>query len=193
MKNIALIVGGLVLIAVVIAAAYIAGRMMMAPAETAADSAGASGGRVMELVRDDGNGAVGVRVSIEPASELPDEPAEISGIFVRREDDSIFVGTGDIELSVEVDKNTGQRSVATDHSGPVVEVVTTQETAIYKDITNIEIEPSAQQSGEQKIQQVVQPDSSLAEVDENTELQVWGERRGDRVVAELVVYRPVGE
>lgn len=192
MKNIILIIGGLMVIAILIGAAFVAGQMWATPEEAAANAPD-GGGRVMEIVENDGSGPFGVRVSFEPAPELPDRPAEISGIFVRREDDSIFVGTGEIELDVEVDGNTGKRTVTANHSGPVVEVVVAQDTTIYKDITKIEVGPEARESGEQKVQQVVQPDASLDQVAENTEFEVWGERRGDRVVAEVVVYRLIGE
>ena len=43
------------------------------------------------------------------------------------------------------------------------------------------------------LQQAVKPAGSLEEIGENTELQVWGERRGDRVVAEVLVYRLLNE
>ena len=64
---------------------------------------------------------------------------------------------------------------------------------ITKDVTKVEVEPSARESGEQVVQQKLQPVDSLEEVGENTELEVWGERRGDRVVAEVVVYRLMDE
>jgi hypothetical protein len=53
-------------------------------------------------------------------------------------------------------------------------------------------EPGSRKSGEMTIQQVIRPIDSLEEIGENTELQIWGEKRGDRVVAQVLVYRIVG-
>jgi len=150
----------------------------------------------MEIVSDDGSGPVSLRIEVEPSHELPDRPAQVNGVFVRRQDNSIFVGTGAIELDVEVEVKDGreERTVTTHHSGPEVEVVTTRDTIIYRDETDIS--PGAlgsRKSGEIAIEQVIRPTDSLEEVGEHTELQVWGDRRGDRVVAEVVVYRLLNE
>lgn len=191
MKRMGLIVGIVVVVLVLIGAAFVAGRLFTGPEPAIANAPGGSG-RVMEIVQDDGSGPVGVRISFKPAPELPDRASEATGLFVKREDDAIFVGTGEIELDVQVD-DTGKRNVVTNHSGPVIEAVITQDTLLYKDVTKIEVEPSAKESGEQVVQQLVQGVDSLEEVGENAELQVWGERRGDRVVAEVVVYRMMDE
>ncbi len=51
--------------------------------------------------------------------------------------------------------------------------------------------PGSRKSGEMTIQQVIRPADSPEEMGENSELQVWGERRGERVVAEVLVFRVV--
>lgn len=122
--------------------------------------------------------------------ELPDRQSDASGLFARREDNSLFVGTGNIEVGVEVDGATGERTFSATSSGPEVEVLVTGDTVIYRDDTEISPgEPAERKNGERTIQQVLQPDGSLEEIGEKTELEVWGERRGDRVVAEVLVYR----
>jgi hypothetical protein len=76
--------------------------------------------------------------------------------------------------------------------GPEIEVVVTRDTVIYSDETDIHGgELGSRESGEKTIQQVIKPVDSLDEIGPNTELQVWGERRGDRLVAEVLVYRVV--
>lgn len=192
MKRSILIVGGtVVLTLLLVSAAFLGARMLRSPGRTSAD-VGGGGGRVMEIAVDDGSGPVSLRIRIEPASELPDRPAEAAGIFVRRQDNSVFVGTGAIELDVEVNGNTGERTVSLSHSGPEIEVVVTQDTIIYRDETEVSPgAPGSRKSGEMTIQQVIKLADSLEEVNENSELQVWGERRGDRVVAEVLVYRLV--
>ncbi len=149
--------------------------------------------RVLQLVQDDGSGPVSLTVSIEPATELPDTPSEASGVFSRREDNSIFVGTGSIELDVEVHQVEGgaiEPVVTLSTSGPVVEAVVTRDTILYRDETDI---PgfSDGKGGEVTVQQVLEPVDSLDELRPNTEVQVWGRRSGDRVIAEILVYRIV--
>jgi hypothetical protein len=135
---------------------------------------------------------VSLRIRVEPSPELPDRPAEAAGVYVRRQDSSIYVGTGGIELDVEVNGDTGERQVNLSHDGPEVEVVFTRDTAIYVDETEMpEIEPGQTKSGERTIQQVIRPAASLEEIGKNTELQVWGRKSGDRVIAEVIVYRIV--
>ena len=190
MRRTVLIAGGLVLLVALLAgAAYVGTRMLTAPDEGASATGGT--GRVMEIVSDDGSGPVSLRIIIEPSPELPDRPSEASGIFLRRQDDSIFVGTGSIELDVEVESGSDP-VISLSSDGPEIEVVVTHDTVIYSDETDIHGDGSApQESGEKTIQQVIKLVDSLDEVGPNTELQVWGERRGDRVVAEVLVYRVV--
>ncbi len=151
--------------------------------------------RVMELVFDDGSGPKSLRIITEPSPDLPDRPTEVAGVFVSREDNSILVGTGGISLNVEVRQEQGgapQSQVTLGHDGPVVEVVTTRDTVMYRDETEMPNPRSGNvESGEHTIQQVVTPVHTLDELGTNTELQVWGERRGDRVIADVLVYRIV--
>ncbi len=149
--------------------------------------------RVLELVRDSGSGPVSVRISVEPSPELPDRPAEASGIFVRSEDNSIIVGTGGIELNVNVEQVAGAaptHELSLSHDGPEIEVVVTHETVLYQEETEM---PSPSKSGDYTIQQVIKLVDSLDEIGKNTELQVWDRRSGDRVVAEVLVYRSVDD
>jgi hypothetical protein len=185
MNRLMWIIGGIVSVVLLAGAVFVAARLLNSPQEAAG-----GGGEIM-MVSDKGGGAVSISLDIEPAPELPATPAEVMGLFVRREDNSIFVGTGEIELRVEVDQATGQRQSSADYSGPVLEVVATRDTTIYRDETQFP-EPGSASGGRQTIQQVVKPVDSLEELGENTkntEIQVWGTRSGDRVVAEVLVYR----
>ena len=191
MKRTILVAGGVaILVALLAGAAYVGAQMLGSSPGTAADDG--SGGRVMELIADVGSGPVSLKIRIEPAPELPDRPAAAAGVFVRRQDNSVFVGTGNIELDVEVNGNTGERTVNLGHSGPVIEVVVSRDTIVYRDETEMPTaDPETLKSGEQTIQQVIRAVDSLEEAGQNTELQVWGTKRGDRVVAEVIVYRVV--
>jgi hypothetical protein len=178
-------IGGIVVVLVLAGATFVAARMLSAP-----DAPVVGGGGELVQVVDGGSGPVQIGLRIEPAAELPQTPPETAGLFVRREDNSIFVGTGDIEVSVEVD-GTGQRTTSADFSGPVLEVVVTRDTVIYRDTTKIP-DPSEGQSGEVIVQQVIEAVESPEELGADqptTEIQVWGSRSGDRIVAEVLIYR----
>jgi hypothetical protein len=62
-------------------------------------------------------------------------------------------------------------------------VVVTHDTLIYRDVTPI---GPGQPAGNGVIHQTVQT-SSLDEIDQQTLLQVWGERQGDRIVARVLL------
>jgi len=176
---------GVVLIGVLLVVAggvYTAVQLLSAQNEPADAPDGAM---VFEDVMDDGSGSpVTVRTVVLPAAELPQRPPEASGILVRQEDNSYFVGTGDISVSVnEVD---GEMVTAVDHSGPEIEVVAGRDTQFYRDVTEVEI--AFTESKEQTIQQelaAVEPPETMPD---KTEFQVWGRQSGDRVIADVIVY-----
>jgi hypothetical protein len=64
-------------------------------------------------------------------------------------------------------------------------VVVAHDTAVYRDITQKALDQLP--SGEQKIQQVVEL-GAIDEADSNSEITVWGEKNGGRVVAKVLVY-----
>ena len=123
-----------------------------------------------------------LKLDVEPAKELPATPPEATGIFLRREERSVFIGTGKV-TGVAISKEGKVSMDKMSHDGPVIEVVTTQDTLIYRNATPFPDSPSSTE----KIQQVVEP-GSLDDLDENTSLTVWGERRGDRIVAQVLLY-----
>ena len=135
-------------------------QLLSAPeAETAVSGSG--GGRVMQSVQVGNDGVpVSVQTTILPAAELPDEEAAAFGIVLGRQDDTLTVGTGAIELAVEVDVDaaTGQEqtSVVPSTNGPELEVVLTRDTLLYRDITDIDGQ-TPDESGEVTIMQEIRP------------------------------------
>jgi hypothetical protein len=135
-----------------------------------------------------GVGTVGLagRVSIAlneitPAPELPPIRADVSGLFVERQDNVLVVqaytfgaGVGGLSGDAPMDEESGTR----------VEVVVTSETEVYRDVTvlpdpvNGEIHGLQQAAG----------DGDLSELNPQTFLSVWGRRSGDRVIAEVLFY-----
>ncbi|MCB8976021.1 MAG: hypothetical protein H6657_01160 [Ardenticatenaceae bacterium] len=199
-----ILMGGLVLIVLGLlgGGAYTAVQLLTPQIENggeevaAADEAPSGGGRVMQSVSSfNGGPPVAVQTTILPAPELPNEPSAAFGILASREDNTLLVGTGniDLEVDIEVDPETGQETTnlipSTD--GPQLEVVITPDTIIYRDVTDLTIPPD-QESGEREIVQQVRQVESSDDVNGNLELEVWGERRGDRIVATVLVYGPLG-
>jgi hypothetical protein len=124
-----------------------------------------------------------VQPNTQPAKELPQTPEDVRGVFDHRKDNSLFVGTGVIIRQTQKDQSGNVTSSST-FSGPIVEVVVTPQTIVYRDVTDRQFNgqpPSA------KIQQVVEP-GSLDEVSKDSLIHAWGKKTGDRIIADVIVY-----
>ena len=132
MKRSTLIIISIGVVLLLAGAAFIGARLLSSTPEQA-------GGPVNQMVIQGpgGGGPVQISLKFQPAPELPPTPPEVKGVFDRRADNSIFVGTGDIEVNMQVDGNTGEKQMNTSFSGPVVEVVVTRETTLYRDETKM--------------------------------------------------------
>jgi hypothetical protein len=117
-------------------------------------------------------------LEIVPAGDLPSAPADVRGLYVRREDNSLFVGTGEIMLNIR------DGEVISDYDGPEVEVVVTHDTAVFRDKTQY----GTDEAEDGKIQQVVKP-GSVEEIGKPSLISVWGQERGSRLFAEVLVYK----
>jgi hypothetical protein len=178
MKKNILITGGIVLLVLVLAgAALIGGRLL--------NGKPLSGGG-FNLFPGGGNGPQNVRINaddIQPAEELPQTPADVRGLFDHRENNSIFVGTGQVTIMIQ--EENGKVDSSSNATGPTVEIVVTNDTIVYHD-TTLEQYNGQPPAGE-KLQQVLEP-GSLDDVGENSTLTVWGKKTGDRVIADILVY-----
>jgi len=179
MKKPTLIIGGIIVL-LLTGAAYVGGRLL--------------NGQSLPWLSFGGQGfshggnsnSVGIdRGDIQPAQELPQVPADIDGIFIRRQDNSIFIGTGKVMMSVRKNVQSGEVETSSSHDGPTVEVVVTSQTKVYKDVTMKQFNGPPPQG--QKIQQVVE-EGSLDEVGQDSLVIVWGKKTGDRFIAEILVY-----
>jgi hypothetical protein len=172
------------LLGVLAAAAFLGGRYLQRGSLAVGGggdgivlSSNGPGGPVTRIIKDS---------DILPAEELPKTAADVRGIFVRRQDNSLFVGTGRVQLQVKVSGDSGATpESASSYDGPLVEVVTTNNTQVYKDDTFQDL-PEQPASGA-KIQQKVVP-GSLDEVGQNSAVSAWGKKVGDRLVADVILY-----
>lgn len=176
MKRSVLIVGGVVgLVLLLAGAAFMAGRLV---------SEGSQGGKTVsgaKVVFSDGGGT-SVEARFERAKELPDESADVMGFFARREDNSIFVNEttgGGFMISIDEDGST-----STNAGEKETEVVVTNETLVYVDVTAESFDESFEGD---TVQQKLKP-GTVEEIDEYSIVMAWGDKRGERVVARLLVY-----
>ncbi len=166
---------GVVSVLLLTGAAFVGGRMLNTQNQSDDE------GNVFGSVTTRGFG--GARsFDILAADEIPPSSPDASGILIQREDNSLIVGTGDVEIHVD------DGEIGSSHSGPEVEVVVTHDTAVYCDETDY----TASAAKDGKIQQVLKP-TSLEEIETNSTISAWGEKRGDRLFAEVLVYREIGQ
>ena len=171
MKRSTWIVVGVVSTLLLAGAAFVGGRMLSGQNQT---SSGGSGSGSFTISGPGGTQSF----DIVPAEELPSASPEVSGILVRSEDNTFIVGTGQVRIMM----NEGE--IGASHDGPEVEVVVTHNTVIYCDATQFEI--SKIKDG--KVQEVVKPGSS-DEIEKNYFVRAWGRERGDRLFADVLVYK----
>jgi hypothetical protein len=144
----------------VLGAAYATGRYL-----TGDDSDGES-----STIVDMAGGVV--TTQLEVAEELPNYEPTIWGIIDSVKDNSIYV----TQLP-PLDQIIAKMSV---DFGPTEEVVVTSRTIIYK-------VPPYNEATNGVIHEVVIP-GSVDEIGESHLVSVWGERRGDRIVADVLKY-----
>jgi hypothetical protein len=178
MKKRILIIGGIVTSMLLLAGvAYVGGRLINGqglPVGGPSVFLGDDGGQRVQINRDD----------IQPAQELPQTSADVWGLFDHRQNNSIFVGTGNVTVGVRTDRS-GNVETSSEYDGPIVEVVVTSQTTVYEDVTMQQFNGPPPEG--QAIQQVVNP-GSLDGIGESSTIAVWGRKTDDRIIADILVY-----
>ncbi len=180
-KQILIVVGVIVLVALLAGAAFVGAQLLSGqglPVQTSA------GGLQMKTSQG-GNPGQQIKLDIQPAKELPQTPADAKGLFDHRQDNSIFVGTGNVKMMATKDQSGNVTTSAT-HDGPTVEVIVTPQTVVYRDVTMNQFNG---QPPSGKTQQVVEP-GVLDEIAQNSTMTVWGKKTSDRIIADVLVYSP---
>lgn len=187
MQNKKLIIVLGIVVVVVGAAAFIAGRLLN-------QGVGPLG---LGLPLGNGGDVMSVSVQIEPAPELPKAKPDVTGLFVERKDNTVIVssipmdaGGGGVVVSTSggsESESGGEGPVFSSspngNDGPKVEVVITNDTIIYKETT----EPPDPSSGNQTIQQTV-GEGTLDDLNSQSFVTVWGRKSGDRIIADVLFY-----
>ncbi len=176
-----ILIGALVLVGVVVlAGAAFLGARLLAPRQAANGPNGNNG----EMIA--GSRGPGRNITIErkPAEELPDRDPDINGEVTELKDNSLMVTPVDnIRITVNQD---GETSKDVDYQGSAMEVVVTQETLIYLDVTNRE-HPLEEATGESMVIEQELEDAELSQIGTGGLVNVWGYKRGDRLIAETIV------
>jgi hypothetical protein len=167
-----LIIGGLTVLAVA-AATFVGARLL---------NSGVNGLTQMGIA---GPGEqVTFTIDVIPAPELPTLPPEVTGLFISRDDKTIVVQSMPLEMGSFGGGGVAAGSPVDMSGGPKVEVVITNETILYKDITQ---PGDPQPNSATTIQQTV-IEGTLDDLNSQSMVTVWGRRSGDRVIAEVVFY-----
>ena len=176
MKRTALIVAGIALLALLlVGGAYMAGRLL---GLGIGDLGGSDSPKVMIGTGD----GPAVEVDWVRSEELPDESPDVAGVYERRQDNSIFVDEteGGFRLAQADD---GSISV-TNATGKISEIVVTSETAVHVDVTMEDIDDAL---AEGVVRQKLEP-GTVEEIGDLSFVRAWGEMRGDRLIANVLVY-----
>lgn len=141
----------------------------------------------VRLVQNGGPGLenlFGRTVVFLPSDELPSPEPDISGIFLRRENNSILIGTGNIRWEIYRENDLATPVFTKSYDGPEVELVINHETVIY---CNAPLSPDEIPSSGQVQQRVEQVSEAKIGEDQEQLLWAWGQREGDRFLAQTVL------
>ena len=165
-KKILIGIGGVFGVALLAGAVFMAVRLL--------NTIAASNGPGIPLAgqASPGKGDTVFMLKITPAPELPVTHADLLGEVTNIQNNSIFVTER---------PNTGAPA------GPVTEVVVSQKTNIYRDIT-LDTVPTPQSGTTTNMgaQQVLEP-ADVASISTTSFVEVWGQKRGDRLIADFIV------
>jgi hypothetical protein len=161
-------------------AAFVGGQLLNKQAQSASPGGPIIMGSGPGGADASGSMSSAISVQFESAKELPATPPDVSGLFAERKDNSIFVTVGDGTFMGSVDEN-GTVNTQVGGNSQKLEVVVTNDTLLYKDVTEVMTNGN--------VQQKVAP-GALDELGQNSFVTAWGERRGDRLIAKVLLYSP---
>lgn len=194
-KRIPWIIAGLLLVILLVGAAFVGGSLLNKSARDAS--------------------ADMMMPEFTPADEMPKEEPELIGLVSSLEGDTLTVqefnmndtlgmaGEGGVfapEIAVS-EEDMESENVSIEYGGGadglVTEVIITHDTKIYKDKTQFDGYLQMEEGSEMpempdKIEQKIEP-GTAEEIGTNATVTVWGERRGDRVIATFILFQPAIE
>jgi hypothetical protein len=198
MKKVLILGGFLALITLIVAVLFLTQPYSPAVTVSAQEDEPEKPERVMEIaIEKIINGEVTsgvVRITFEDPDTLPTQAERAVGVFLGQNGDVFTLGTGSIEVEVDVEVVNDEKPVTTlsvTHSGDPVDVLVTEDTIIYKDTTeHPEITDEDLESGNKVVLRSIEP-GSLDEIVENMVLRVWGEVEDGTIIATVLVHEKI--
>jgi hypothetical protein len=175
MKRSILIAGSILALVLILAGgAFVTGRLLgSSPAAAGED------GQTIQIGMGDGPL---VEVVWVPAPECPASEPDVAGAYDRRQDNSLFINETEDGFRISQD-DTGSFSI-TNTTGSIREVVVTGDTAVYVDLTNDNLDEALSDG---KLYQKLKA-GSIEEIGDLSYVRAWGEKRGDRLIASVLIY-----
>jgi hypothetical protein len=178
MKKTIFVSGGIIVsLLVLIGTAYLVGQTLRA--SSSQEQALSDQPQLLEAGNQTGPQAV--TINLIGSDELPDRQPDVMGFFSKREDNNLYVNESEDGAFMMVNQDGDITINAGDKE---TEIVVTNETVIYVDATLDDVDDSSLK-GEYK--QKVKP-GSVEEIGDMSTVSAWGEKRGDRLVAEVLLY-----
>jgi len=171
MQNKKLLVGLGVIVLLVGAAAFIAGRMLSTAVNPVEEGGTLPGNQRFTFSSS----------NIIPALELPSTRPEISGLYAEMKDNTMAVQI--VSFDEGLGGTVGDSSVDV-NSAPQIDVILTSKTIIYRDTT----QASAISAGNSSPMQQTVEESTLDFLSPPAMISVWGNKNGDRIVARVLLY-----
>jgi hypothetical protein len=105
------------------------------------------------------------------------------GVFAERKDNIIIVSPADsIRIMAPGPNQEGEPKMEADYVGDKVEVVISNDTTIYRDVT-----PMGPENAEKDIQQVLEL-STIDAISPQSVITVWGRKAGGRILADVILF-----
>jgi len=123
------------------------------------------------------------RGNLIQSEELPKAEPQTMGVFAERKDNIIIVAPADsIRIMAPGPNQEGEPKMEADYVGDKVEVVISNDTTIYRDVT-----PMGPENAEKDIHQVLEL-STIDVISPQSVITVWGRKAGDRILADVILF-----
>jgi hypothetical protein len=117
------------------------------------------------------------------SEELPKAEPQTMGVFSERNDNIMIIAPADsVRIMAPGPNQEGEPKMEADYVGDKVEVVISNETTIYRDVT-----PMGPENAEKDIQQVLEL-STIDAISPQSIITVWGRKAGDRILADVILF-----
>ena len=136
----------------------------------------------------------GVFVTFENPDELPDAEPDAHGVFQGQSGNALTLGTGSIEVTVDVEQVNDQDPVTTanaTYDGPEIDILFTDSTIFYEDTTEEpHIDRAEIEAGQLTVTRTLEPGTADS-LSENMIIRAWGTMVDGQLVADIIVYQPL--